>query len=183
MKICTKCKIDQDENEFYKSNRHLSGLKSWCKSCCRADNNKRECNYNHKRRKYREDHKEESRVNKRAYYINNKNAVLSMNSKWRQTINGKWTSYVRGAKKRNIEWSLTKDEFISYWNLNCFYCGDQINGVGIDRLDSSKGYAIENIVPCCHLCNTMKMEHSFEAFTDKVIKIYNNLQLNIIKIK
>jgi hypothetical protein len=35
MKICTKCKIEQNEDNFYKDERHLDKLMSSCKECCR----------------------------------------------------------------------------------------------------------------------------------------------------
>ena len=35
MKICTKCKLEREENEFFSDKRHSDGLYSSCKSCCR----------------------------------------------------------------------------------------------------------------------------------------------------
>jgi hypothetical protein len=35
---------------------------------------------------------------------------------------------------------------------------------GIDRIDSNKGYFVENCVPCCSDCNIAKMEKSIEDF-------------------
>ncbi len=35
MKICTKCKIEKDENEFCKDKGSKNGLQGWCKSCFR----------------------------------------------------------------------------------------------------------------------------------------------------
>lgn len=40
----------------------------------------------------------------------------------------------------------------------CEYCGFHQEGVflGIDRVDSRKGYTVENCLPCCWRCNTAK---------------------------
>ncbi len=35
---------------------------------------------------------------------------------------------------------------------------------GIDRLDSSKGYTLENCVPCCEEINVMKMALTKDRF-------------------
>ena len=44
---------------------------------------------------------------------------------------------------------------------------------GIDRLDSSKGYTINNCVPCCSKCNLMKSNFKKEDFLQHISKIYN----------
>jgi hypothetical protein len=36
---------------------------------------------------------------------------------------------------------------------------------GLDRIDSSKNHAPNNIVPCCWDCNDMKKDRSYEEFT------------------
>lgn len=35
MKICTKCRIEKDESEFYKCRINKDGLNYWCKLCCK----------------------------------------------------------------------------------------------------------------------------------------------------
>ena len=177
MKTCTKCKIEQDESNFYSDSRRRDKLRSWCKSCQAKDTKKREPKYNEHRRKYRLEHKDEYREKKKIYYRGNKEQILSGNSKWRQTLNGRLLSYVRSAKKRNIDWNISKDEFESYWGKNCHYCGEKIDGIGIDRIDSNIGYVTSNIVPCCYQCNIIKMDYTYDEFIGKIIQIYNNLKL------
>jgi len=48
---------------------------------------------------------------------------------------------------------------------------------GIDRIDSSKGYELNNVVPCCKNFNSAKMELSIEQFKNHIIKIYENFIL------
>ena len=46
---------------------------------------------------------------------------------------------------------------------------------GVDRIDSSLGYTIDNCVACCDKCNYAKHDLSTEDFKEWIIKIYNNL--------
>jgi hypothetical protein len=100
----------------------------------------------------------------------------------------RFKEYQQSAKKRNIIWNLSLQEFINIATQKCYYCGEEpiyqsriignktetgdiING--IDRIDSSKGYTIDNCVPCCTHCNIMKMQYSIDSFLSKVAQIYN----------
>ena len=53
---------------------------------------------------------------------------------------------------------LTKEQFETIIKQPCYYCGImQEKGFnGIDRMDSTKGYEIDNCVSCCTDCNLMK---------------------------
>ena len=48
---------------------------------------------------------------------------------------------------------------------------------GIDRVDSSKGYTIDNVVPCCSACNYAKHEMSVSEFKEYITRVYNHLIL------
>ena len=79
-----------------------------------------------------------------------------------------------GAKKRNIYFDLTEQQMYDMLCSKCTYCGcDNCNG--IDRVDSSKGYVIGNVVPCCAMCNMMKNNYSLEVFKSHVNKIYKHM--------
>lgn len=84
-----------------------------------------------------------------------------------------WIHYKSNAKARNIEWKLTEEQYEKLVKGKCFYCGaepserkgtimnNKIELVnGIDRIDSTKGYCIENCVSCCAMCNKMKNNYS-----------------------
>lgn len=171
-KICPKCNSDKDVGEFYKNKNSKDGLRCWCIECGKNDNKVREHEYSETRKIYRREHKDEYRANKRKYYINNKETILSGNAAWRQTPSGKFGSYIRGAKSRNIEFILTFDEFMKYWQRPCSYCGDDISTIGIDRVNSTYGYIVDNIVSCCSVCNIMKTNMSLDMFINKIEQIY-----------
>lgn len=85
--------------------------------------------------------------------------------------------YVKGAVKRNYTFDLSKIQFEALVQANCWYCGvepiqvmlnSHSNGAyiynGIDRIDNTIGYTIENCVTCCKVCNRAKREMSYDEF-------------------
>lgn len=95
--------------------------------------------------------------------------------------------------KKFKEFNLSFEEFIKLVKGDCYYCGskptkdniwsksakriskgeenNEYNG--IDRIDSSKGYTIDNCVPCCAKCNRMKLDYEITEFLNHINKIYN----------
>lgn len=91
--------------------------------------------------------------------------------------------YIASAKKRNLVFKLTESEFETLTQGNCFYCGinpstitqhPQLSSAGkqnacyvyngIDRVDNTKGYTVDNCVSCCTTCNLAKSEKSADHF-------------------
>lgn len=86
---------------------------------------------------------------------------------------GKYYWYKSRAKRRKIEYKLSYEEFVQFWQKSCHYCGGVINTVGLDRVDNSKGYEIDNIVPCCWNCNDMKSNLTTKEFISHAFDIYH----------
>jgi len=42
---------------------------------------------------------------------------------------------------------------------------------GVDRIDSTKGYIKDNLVPCCEICNKAKSNLDIEIFLNWVNRI------------
>lgn len=95
-------------------------------------------------------------------------------------------AYKQKARERKLVFELSKEEFITLNNQNCYYCGvppsnnftrPGINGGylynGIDRIDSSKGYIKGNVLPCCKKCNVAKLAMSRDDFLGWVEQVYN----------
>jgi len=97
-------------------------------------------------------------------------------------------------KKHNIEISITVEDYGKIIKQNCFYCNDEpklttrfstrkyVNAEpmfanGIDRIDSSIGYTLENCIPCCTSCNYAKHKLTQDEFYEKIRKIYKHLNL------
>lgn len=114
----------------------------------------------------------------------------------------------RIASARRV-WKRYKKQGLSFENFyrlsqeNCFYCNclpiyNKYNEAsmsknslllnikdgdfyynGLDRVDSLKGYTIDNIVPCCIKCNMAKQDRSLEDFYKWVNKIGTYLNKKI----
>lgn len=85
-----------------------------------------------------------------------------------------YKSYLKRANRKGIAFEIPVEVFNRLCNLQCVYCGG--NATGLDRVDSSEGYIEDNIVPCCSLCNTMKLNHSTDRFLSHVEKIHKHQQ-------
>lgn len=77
-----------------------------------------------------------------------------------------------GAKGRNLDFYLTDKQIEDIIAKPCYYCSIEHSN-GIDRIDSTKGYIVNNCVPCCKVCNLMKNKFSLDLFLNKVSLIYN----------
>ena len=74
--------------------------------------------------------------------------------------------YKSNAKRRGLQFLLTRDEFMAFWKKACYYCGADMKTVGLDRVDPKIGYLKENLVSCCRLCNRAKSDLSQAAFLE-----------------
>ena len=90
------------------------------------------------------------------------------------------------ARHRGYEFKLSKEKMREIMKKPCIYCGvlpgtirtaGKHNGSyiynGIDRIDNSKGYIVDNCVPCCKICNFAKKGMSYSDFRNWVKKIYD----------
>ena len=84
------------------------------------------------------------------------------------------TVKVRNMKKnaatRELQWNISDSDALTMITSPCVYCGymDLMKTVnGIDRLDSSKHYMLENCVSCCSHCNFMKGQYDPLTFIER----------------
>lgn len=90
----------------------------------------------------------------------------------------------RNAKCRGLSFKLTIKDIQSLIFKVCTYCGNPPSnrntdtpGIafyynGLDRVNSSKGYVKENVVPCCIQCNKAKSNYSLKEFTNWIQSVY-----------
>lgn len=94
-------------------------------------------------------------------------------------LNCLFGNYIRGAEKRDLEFTLTFEEFEKLINQNCEYCEippkqiytkkglkSEVIYNGIDRQDNTIGYTKANSISCCKHCNFAKRESSIEEFLE-----------------
>lgn len=91
------------------------------------------------------------------------------------TVEGRFICYKASAKERNLSFNLSLNEFKTFSNMKCHYCGSETNVIGIDRINSSIGYVLPNCISCCATCNKMKMDMGYTTFLLHIEKIKNNL--------
>lgn len=108
------------------------------------------------------------------YYTQNKKKFQEKHRKRHLSKEGKYSKYKTNAKDRNLSFNLTFEKFVSYWQQPCYYCGDRIKTIGLDRVDNKKGYTKDNIVPCCEWCNKMKWIYTREEFLEHCKKVINH---------
>jgi len=100
-------------------------------------------------------------------------------------INSLFKKYQRSAKRRQLKFELSKEEFKSYLFQNCYYCGSGFKSIwrrkevnqkleynGLDRIDSNQGYIKNNIVSCCKFCNKAKSDLPKIEFLNLIKNIY-----------
>lgn len=91
----------------------------------------------------------------------------------------RYSQYKKSAKDSNREFTMPYKIFVKMIQAPCHYCGAigghshirKLKYNGIDRIDSNKGYSIDNIVTSCYTCNRAKSNMKYDEF----IKWINNL--------
>lgn len=75
------------------------------------------------------------------------------------------------SKANGLKFTLCIEDFSTFWQADCNYCGGAIATIGLDRVDSTKGYEIGNVVPCCKMCNTIKLDHNNDVLNDHMLRM------------
>ena len=72
----------------------------------------------------------------------------------------RYAALLHAAKGRKVEVTLTLDEYRRVTASECAYCGGDLPfaGYGLDRKDPARGYTLDNVVPCCRMCNRIKTD-------------------------
>jgi hypothetical protein len=88
---------------------------------------------------------------------------------------GSYNAYKARSEKKDMDFQLTKEEFLQTCSEPCYLCG-KINTEkhtnGLDRVDSSKGYIIDNIKSCCGECNYMKKTYHLDELLKHLYAIH-----------
>ena len=121
------------------------------------------------------------------FYRENKETINDRKRKNPKTL---YATIKRNAHNRNIEISITKDEFIDWWDKQeqiCVYCSVPVSRLAytdisrklsqrlsIDRKDNDIGYCSGNLVLACLRCNFIKSNlftfDEMKEIGDKYIK-------------
>ncbi|MFA7168980.1 MAG: hypothetical protein WC096_08765 [Sphaerochaetaceae bacterium] len=88
-----------------------------------------------------------------------------------RAIHDRYSIYKQNAKRRGIAFDISLEVFSSLVSKPCVYCGAN-ERIGIDRINSSLGYSVENCEPCCADCNYAKRDMDKETFLNLIARIY-----------
>ena len=158
-KLCNNCNTTKDISEFNSDSKNTDGLRSTCKTCSI------EC------------------VNKYGSIFDGFIKLL-------------YKDLLSNAKKRNIQVYITIDDIKSQYNNQIGFCAltrfklawtkypneseTHINNkynISVDRIDSNKGYTIDNIQLVCAIANIIKYRLSEDKFIELCKKISKNKNL------
>ena len=117
------------------------------------------------------------------------NPIYSYKGQFYSAISLVYNDYKQSAKRRGYVFEIDRELLYKLITKNCFYCGSPPNNKvkprnkkdsdflynGIDRLDNTEGYVINNIVTCCKQCNFLKNNIDHRDFIEKIIKIYKHI--------
>lgn len=121
-------------------------------------------------------------VRKKKHGIKSCGCLLKSRQHGKQILHQLMWDYKIGAKKRNLEYSLTEEQVIILISRPCKYCKispsqirnrgkHQLIYNGIDRIDNTIGYTKDNCVSCCKTCNMMKRDLTVKEFLNHIKKI------------
>ena len=160
LKTCNKCLTTKPLTEFrlrksYKHNNHT--YYNQCKKCISAK------------------HLE--------YRINNPDKVREHERKRSKDIPRRFAhAKYEATVKRSKIWSISLDEFADLMKKSCHYCQDKLHdklsdsGCGLDRIDNSKGYELDNVLPCCKICNYIRTDILSVSEAEKLISLLLKLR-------
>ena len=99
----------------------------------------------------------------------------------------KYHSIKRRAEDRGIDFLVTRAEAEEFFILPCHYCGKESDNIGhnnsyrtagingLDRVDSTKPYVLDNSVACCKHCNHAKNDMTTDEFKAWLRRAYNHM--------
>lgn len=95
------------------------------------------------------------------------------------TISTKFDNYKRRAKLKNIKFEIPFLAFDQIIKQPCYYCGykKDLNVLGIDRIDNTKGYISGNCLPSCWDCNKVKSNKTMKEHIEYLKRFNPNLKL------
>mgnify|MGYP001561247537 CR=1 FL=1 len=191
-KQCTHCLQIKLLSSFHARREHKSKCKisSWCKACVAEKDKAKIARYKDLPKNTPQEKRcfKCKQIKPSVEFFKNNYSFTGIDSrckkcknietiKYRQTIPGKFVQYKARGKQKGYGCDLLIEEFEKLFFKHCVYCGKE-NARGIDRVDSSKGYQVDNSVPCCKDCNKMKLDKTESDFLNLCLKIvkYRKLQ-------
>jgi len=88
--------------------------------------------------------------------------------RWRIVSASSYTTYINNSKRAGRKFELTEVDFEAFRKMPCVYCHRGVSqcnfATGLDRIDNSQGYTIDNVQPCCSDCNYARGTMTIDTF-------------------
>lgn len=190
VKVCSKkdCEFVGQKQSLDSFQKRKNKLQSICRVCRRLESleyyykNKEKMNEQHRmyceenkekiieqRKVYNQRHQEESKIYRERYNKDHEEEL----KEYYKSPERRFIAYKSRSKRKNIIFEIGFDFAKSLFLSNCFYCGKKGAPTnGIDRKDCIVGYVESNCVPCCKICNTMKLNYSVDDFLNHISEIF-----------
>jgi hypothetical protein len=174
MRTCSVCKKEKSLDQFHKGTYA-------CKPCAISRVQKHYAEHKEEKKKYGREYYQRNAEKYHRYdadrYRNNperRTYALEKAKRWHDENRERFNELHRVANFKSNrrfslqkhmaihrykrEWGLTREQFIELVEKPCCYCGEvkPSMGVGLDRIDNSKGYTMGNVQPCCGDCNQLR---------------------------
>ena len=75
-----------------------------------------------------------------------------------------WRDSRGSARKKGLNHTLSEELISTIIANECQYCGETELRMTLDRIDNSKGYTEDNVVPACIRCNYARRDMPYEAW-------------------
>lgn len=162
--------MEQTRAEYYRqwSIRNRAKRSEYRRKWRKANPEKRHA----QQERYRKHHRRQISEQRKRYRRANAEQIRTVQKIQRLRPASRFTSYKKRAKRLNVPFSLTFDEFSTLLHQPCHYCNVSPDPVGgIDRKIPSLGYVAENCVPCCWPCNWFKGKRGYDFFYSNISRI------------
>lgn len=159
LKTCLWCNKEKQLADFGTNNAKKDRKSIYCKMCeqVRCEQYRNSTKGRQNRIDYRKKIKGSAREK-----VNRNRAVRRIGNRFRMNISV--------AARRGKSWTITIDQYKHLMQMPCHYCGGPLpeTAFGLDRLDNKVGYELQNVVPCCTLCNMARRDQ----FTSEEMKLF-----------
>ena len=190
MKICSKCKLDKELQQFPKSNRYKTGYNPICKQCINTINkiyrNRNLQQFKNNRKQYYQKNINKMRLEKRRYYEthkeqksnydiiyreNNKTKIANYKKLWEQNLKNDPIFKIKRNLRRRIHHAI-KDNYKSLHTFELIGCTPEEfkkhiesqfqPGMSWNNYNPS-GWHIDHIIPC-HKFDLSDIEQQKKCF-------------------
>lgn len=191
-KKCSHCKIEKTRDNFVINKRSSDGLSSWCKECSYKIDKRYftykcvDCGKYYHRIKHNSTEKESSKTNRclkcAKEKIKRDNGGVDISYKGTENFAGQtFSAWESSARRRNIEWNISRKQIEEIYKKQNGFCA--LSGIkmqphikslyrpSIDRIDSNKGYNVNNVHFVCSMVNMMKNKFEINNFIEMCINI------------